>query len=161
MPARATAKKAATPAKKNGFQTPVLPKAKPESVGLSTARLKALSETINREIDKGTLPGAVVMVGRKGKVAHFDALGRQRPDSDARMRPDSVFRIFSMTKPIVSVAIMQLVEDGKLLINDPLSKYIPSFARTQVGEVRDGKIHLVPVKREITIQDLLSHTSGI
>jgi len=160
MPARATAKKAA-PAKKNGFQTPALPKGKPESVGLSSSRLKALSNVIAREVDKGTLPGAVVMVGRKGKVAYLDTIGRQGPASDAKMRPDSVFRIFSMTKPIVSVAIMQLVEDGKLLINEPLSKYIPSFANSQVGEVRDGKIHLVPMKREITIQDLLSHTSGI
>jgi CubicO group peptidase (beta-lactamase class C family) len=160
MPARATAKKAAS-AKKNGFRTPALPKAKPESLGFSSARLKTLSDVLAREVDKGTLPGAVVMVGRKGKVAHFDAIGRQGPASDAKMRPDSVFRIFSMTKPIVSVAIMQLVEQGKLLINDPLSKYIPSFASSQVGEVRDGKIFLVPMKREITIQDLLCHTSGI
>jgi CubicO group peptidase (beta-lactamase class C family) len=160
MPARATAKKAAS-ARKNGFRTPALPKAKPESLGFSSARLKTLSDVLAREVDKGTLPGAVVMVGRKGKVAHFDAIGRQGPASDAKMRPDSVFRIFSMTKPIVSVAIMQLVEQGKLLINDPLSKYIPSFASSQVGEVRDGKIFLVPMKREITIQDLLCHTSGI
>src|SRR5918999_5191326 len=141
MPARATAKKVSSP-KKNGLQTPALPKAKPESVGLSSTRLKALSEVIGREVDKGTLPGAVVMVGRKGKLAHFDTIGRQGPVSDAKMRPDSVFRIFSMTKPIVSVAIMQLVEDGRILISDPLSKYISSFADTQVGEVRDGKIYL-------------------
>ena len=160
MATRATARKAAS-TKKNGFQTPALPKAKPESLGFSSTRLKTLSEVVAREVDKGTLPGAVVMVGRKGKVAHFDAIGRQGPASDAGMRPDSVFRIFSMTKPIVSVAIMQLVENGQLLINDPLSKYIPSFANSQVGEVRDGKVFLVPMKREITIQDLLSHTSGI
>ena len=92
MPARATARKAAS-TKKNGFQTPALPKAKPESLGFSSARLKTLSEVVAREVDKGTLPGAVVMVGRKGKVAHFDAIGRQGPASDARMRPDSVFRI--------------------------------------------------------------------
>ena len=134
MPRAAVAKKSPAP-KKNGLHTPPLPKAKPESVGLSSARLKHLSEVFKREIDKGTLPGAVVMVGRKGKVAHFDCLGRQGPASDATMRPDSVFRIFSMTKPIVSVGIMQLVEDGKLLLNDPLSKYIPSFANSQVGVV--------------------------
>jgi len=102
-----------------------------------------------------------VMVGRKGKVAHFDALGKQNPAHDAAMRPDSVFRIFSMTKPIVSIGIMQLVEDGKILINDPLSKYVPSFAKTQVGVFKDGRINLVPAKREITIQDLLRHTGGI
>jgi len=160
MPSRATARKSPSP-RKNGFTTPPLPKAKPESVGLSSARLKHLSAVLKREIDKGTLPGAVVMVGRKGKVAHFDVLGRQGPGSDAPMRPDSVFRIFSMTKPLVSVGIMQLVEAGKLLINDPLSKYIPSFANAKVGVVRDGEIHLTPMQREITIQDLLRHTSGI
>ncbi len=160
MPRAAAAKKSPAP-KKNGLTTPPLPKAKPESLGFSSARLKALSEAFKREIDKGTLPGAVVMVGRKGKVAHFDCLGRQGPASDAPMRPDSVFRIFSMTKPIVSVGIMQLVEQGRVLLNDPLSKYIPSFANSQVGVVRDGAINLVPMQREITIQDLLRHTSGI
>jgi CubicO group peptidase (beta-lactamase class C family) len=160
MPRAVAAKKSPAP-KKNGLHTPPLPKAKPESVGLSSARLKNLSEVLKREIGKGTIPGAVVMVGRKGKVAHFDCLGRQGPASDAPMRPDSVFRIFSMTKPLVSVGIMQLVEDGKLLLNDPLSKYIPSFANSQVGVVRDGNINLVPMQREMTIQDLLRHTSGI
>ncbi len=125
MPRAVAAKKSPAP-KKNGLHTPPLPKAKPESVGLSSARLKHLSDAFKREIAKGTLPGAVIMVGRKGKVAHFDCLGRQGPGSDATMRPDSVFRIFSMTKPIVSIGIMQLVEQGKILLNDPLSKYIPS-----------------------------------
>src|ERR1700739_4553477 len=96
---RAAAKKTPAP-KKNGLVTPPLPKAKPESVGLSSARLKALSDAFRREIEKGTLPGAVIMVGRKGKVAHFDCLGRQGPASGASMRPDRAFRIFSMTKPI-------------------------------------------------------------
>ncbi len=111
----------------------MLPKAKPESVGLSSKRLQVLSDTFKREIDKGTLPGAVLMVARKGKVAHFDAVGRQHPAHDAPMRHDSVFRIFSMTKPIVSMAIMQLVEQGRILLADPLSKYIPAFAQTRVG----------------------------
>lgn len=160
MPPRATAKKAAP--KKSSFQTPALPKGKPESLGFSAARLKSLSQVIAREVDKGTLPGAVVMVGRRGKVAHFDAIGQQGPASDAKMRQDSVFRIFSMTKPIVSLGIMQLVEDGLILINDPLSKYIPAFAKMQVAEPRDdGKLHLVPAVREITIQDLLTHSGGL
>lgn len=159
MPARATAKKPAP--KKNGLHTPALPKGKAESLGFSPARLKILSETLRREVDKGTLPGAVVMIGRKGKVAHFEAIGRQGPASDAAMRPDSAFRIFSMTKPIVSVAIMQMVENGQVLINDPLSKYIPSFAKAQVGVQRDGQLQLEPMQREITIHDLLTHTSGI
>lgn len=166
MPASAAAdqtviKKDAPVKQTGGAQTPPLPTAEPESVGLSSARLKNLSAALRREVEKGTLPGAVVMVGRKGKVAHVDAIGKQNPAEDAPMRTDSVFRIFSMTKPIVSIAIMQLVEDGKILINDPLSKYVPSFAKTQVGAFRDGRVHLEPAKREITIQDLLRHTGGI
>jgi CubicO group peptidase (beta-lactamase class C family) len=160
MPSKAAVKKIAPP-KKASLQTPALPRGKPESLGFSPSRLKNLSDALRREIDKGTLPGAVVMVGRKGKVAHFEALGKQNPANDAAMRADSVFRIFSMTKPIVSIGIMQLVEDGKILINDPLSKYIPAFAKTQVGVFKDGRINLVPAKREITIQDLLRHTGGI
>ena len=128
MASRATAKKTPSP-KKNGLHTPPLPKAKPESLGLNPARLKTISEVLKREVDKGTVPGAVVMIGRRGKVGYVDAIGRQGPDSDAPMRQDSVFRIFSMTKPLVSIGIMQLVEDGKILINDPLSKYIPPFAK--------------------------------
>lgn len=160
MPKTAIAKKPASP-RKSGLQTPPLPKAKPESVGLSSSRLQIMSDVFRREIDKGTLPGAVLMVGRRGKVAHFDALGKQGPASDAPMRHDSVFRIFSMTKPIVSVAVMQLVEQGLILINDPLSKYIPAFAKTQVAVPREGRLHLVSPVRAITIQDLLRHTSGL
>lgn len=159
MPSRATAKKTAP--KKNGLQTPALPKGKPESLGFSSSRLKNLTQVIGREVDKGTLPGAVVMVGRRGKVVHFDAIGRQGPSSDAKMRQDSVFRIFSMTKPIVSLGIMQLVEDGLILINDPLSKYIPAFAKMYVGVPHEGKLHLEPAVREITIQDLLTHSGGL
>ena len=147
--------------KKPALRTPVLPKAKPESVGLSSKRLRVLSDTFNREIDKGTLPGAVLMVARKGKVAHFDAVGRQNPAYDAPMRHDSVFRIFSMTKPIVSMAIMQLVEEGRILIADPLSKYIPAFSKVQVAVPRDGGLERVAPSREVTIQDLLRHTSGL
>jgi len=160
MARTATVKK--TPAhKKNGFVTPALPRGKPESVGLSSSRLRQISSVLKREIDKGTMPGAVVMVGRRGKVAHFNALGVQDPATQAPMRHDSVFRVFSMTKPITSVAVMQLVEDGRILIGDPVSKYFPAFARVQVGVPRDGKLHLVPAEREITIQDLLRHTSGL
>lgn len=147
--------------KKNGLHTPALPKGKPESVGLSSSRLTALSDAFRRHVDQGNMPGAVVMVARRGKIAHFDAIGRQDPASDAPMRPDSVFRVYSMTKPITSVAIMMLVEEGRMLINDPVSKYFPAYANVQVSEPRDGQLHLVPLAREITIQDLLRHTSGL
>jgi CubicO group peptidase (beta-lactamase class C family) len=161
MAKAAAVKKKAPAPKKQSLQTPALPRGKPESVGLSSARLKGLTDALRREVDKGTLPGAVAMVGRRGKVAHFDAVGVLDPSSSAPMRPDAVFRIFSMTKPIVSIGIMQLVEEGRLLINEPLSKYIPSFAKTQVAVERDGRLHLVPMVREITIQDLLRHSGGI
>jgi len=144
-----------------GPQTPPLPQARPESLGLSVSRLQILSDAFKREVDKGTLPGATVMVARRGQIGWFDAIGRQGPAADAPMRHDSLFRIFSMTKPIVSVGIMMLLEDGHFLLNEPVAKFIPEFARQQVGVERDGKLELVPVARPITIQDLLRHTSGI
>ena len=142
-------------------QTPSLPQAKPESIGLSPVRLQRMSDAFKREIDKGTLPGATVMVVRKGKIGWFDALGKQSPDASAPMAHNTLFRIFSMTKPIVSVGIMMLVEDGHLLINDPVAKFIPEFANQKVGVESNGKLELVPLKTQMTVQDLLRHTSGI
>ena len=142
-------------------QTPSLPQAKPESIGLSPVRLQRMSDAFKREIDKGTLPGATVMVARKGKIGWFDALGKQSPDASAPMAHNTLFRIFSMTKPIVSVGIMMLVEDGHLLINDPVAKFIPEFANQKVGVESNGKLELVPLKTQMTVQDLLRHTSGI
>jgi CubicO group peptidase (beta-lactamase class C family) len=155
MNAQTAAKHATSP------QTPSLPQAKPESIGLSSARLQRMSDAFKREIDKGTLPGATVMVARKGQIGWFDALGKQSPDGSAPMAHDSLFRIFSMTKPIVSVGIMMLVEDGHLLINDPVAKFIPEFANQKVGVENGGKLELVPLKTQMTVQDLLRHTSGI
>src|ERR1700761_3648764 len=124
-------------------QTPPLPQAKPESIGLSTARLQKLSDAFKREVDKGTLPGATMMVARKGQIGWFDAVGRQSPADSRPMAHDTLFRIFSMTKPIVSVGIMQLVEDGLLLLADPVAKFIPEFARQKVGVESNGKLQLV------------------
>ena len=155
MNAQTAAKHAAAP------QTPSLPQAKPESIGLSSVRLQRMSDAFKREIDKGTLPGATVMVARKGQIGWFDALGKQSPDASAPMAHNTLFRIFSMTKPIVSVGIMMLVEDGLLLINDPVAKFIPEFADQKVGVETNGKLELVPLKTQMTVQDLLRHTSGI
>src|SRR6201995_4689651 len=155
MNAQTAAKHAASP------QTPSLPHAKPESIGLSSARLQRMSDIFKREIDKGTLPGATVMVARRGQIGWFDALGKQSPTSPAPMAHDTLFRIFSMTKPIVSIGIMMLLEDGHFILNDPLAKFIPEFADQKVGVENNGKLDLVPLKRAITIQDLLRHTSGI
>ncbi len=155
MNAQTAAKQAAAP------QTPSLPQAKPESIGLSSVRLQRMSDAFKREIDKGTLPGATVMVARKGQIGWFDALGKQSPAAAAPMAHNTLFRIFSMTKPIVSVGIMMLVEDGHLLINDPVAKFIPEFSDQKVGVETNGKLELVPLKTQMTVQDLLRHTSGI
>jgi len=142
-------------------QPPPLPHAKPESIGLSTARLQLLSDAFKREVDKGTLPGATVLVARRGQIGWFDAIGRQSPLAAAPMTQDTLFRIFSMTKPIVSVAIMTLIEDGHFLLSDPVAKFIPEFASQKVGIEHNGELELVPLKRPMTVQDLLRHTSGI
>src|SRR5579871_3006226 len=142
-------------------QTPPLPETRPEALGLSPSRLQMMSDAFRREIDKGTIPGATILVARRGRVGWFDALGKQNPADKHAMARDSIFRIFSMTKPIVSVAIMMLLEEGRFLLDDAIAKFIPEFAETKVGVENDGRLDLVPLKRAITIQDLLRHTSGI
>jgi CubicO group peptidase (beta-lactamase class C family) len=142
-------------------QTPALPQARPETLGLSSARLEKMSDAFRREIDKGTAPGVTMLVARRGQVGYFEAFGRQGPDAPAPMARDSLFRIFSMTKPIVSLGIMMLLEDGHLLLSDPLAKYIPEFADQKVGIENRGQLDLMPLARPITLQDLLRHTSGI
>jgi CubicO group peptidase (beta-lactamase class C family) len=134
---------------------------KPEDVGLSSDRLARLGETIRAGIARGLIPGATALVARRGKVAYFEALGVRDPASGAPMRQDTIFRIYSMTKPIVSVAAMMLVEEGRLMVADPLAKYVPEFAGPKVAVERGDVVDLVPAAREITIQDLLRHTSGL
>ena len=155
MTAQTLAKQPAIP------QTPSLPHAKPESLGLSSSRLQRMSDAFKRDIDKGTIPGVTMMVARRGNIGWFEALGRQSPAASAPMAQDSIFRIFSMTKPIVSIGIMMLLEDGRLLLNDAVAKYIPEFADQKVGVENNGKLELVPAVRPITVHDLLRHTSGI
>jgi CubicO group peptidase (beta-lactamase class C family) len=142
-------------------QTPSLPHAKPESLGLSSLRLQRMSDAFKREIEKGTVPGMTVMVARRGQIGWFEALGKQTPASSAPMAHNSIFRIFSMTKPIVSIGIMMLIEDGHFLLGDPVAKFIPEFADLKVGVENNGKLDLAPLKRQMTVQDLLRHTSGI
>ena len=142
-------------------QTPSLPQTKPEALGLSPSRLQTMSDAFKREIDKGTIPGATVMVARRGRIGWFDAIGRQSPSDSRPMTHDTIFRIFSMTKPIVSVGIMMLVEEGHLLLDDPVTKFIPEFSKLRVGVEHGGKLNLVPLSRQIMIQDLLRHTSGL
>jgi CubicO group peptidase (beta-lactamase class C family) len=152
----ATAEKHAT-----APQTPPLPEGKPESLGLSPARLQRMSDAFRREIDKGTIPGMTGLVARRGQIGWFETIGRQSPAETRPMAHDTIFRIFSMTKPIVSVGIMMLLEEGRLLLADPVAKFIPEFSNLRVGIESDGKLHLVPLQRPMTIQDLLRHTSGL
>ena len=135
--------------------------AKPRKIGLSEESLDRLGHVLQREVVDGRIPGAVALVARGGRIGYFEAFGRRVPGSEDAMAPDSIFRIYSMTKPIVSVAIMQMVEEGRILLADPVSRFIPSFADVKVGVERDGGLDLVQPQRAITVQDLLRHTSGL
>jgi CubicO group peptidase (beta-lactamase class C family) len=141
--------------------TEPLPTAKPEEVGLSQIALDRLSAALNERIASGNIPGAVALVARHGKVAYHRSFGRLDPASDKPMGTDAIFRIYSMTKPIVSVAVMMLWEEGRLLLSDPISKFLPAFAQTRVGVVSDDSFGLTTPAAPITVQDLLRHTSGL
>jgi CubicO group peptidase (beta-lactamase class C family) len=132
----------------------------------SPERLARISEVIQSRINARHIPGAVMLIEHDGKVVLEQALGVRDPASGAAMTLDTIFRIYSMTKPVVSVAVMMLVEAGQLLISDPVSKYLPELAGLQVGveeTAEDGskRLKLVPAVREMTVQDLLRHTSGL
>lgn len=144
-----------------------LPATSPESVGFSSERLQRITDTLKADIAKGTIPGAVLLISRHGKLARFEALGTLDPEKKTPMTKDAIFRIYSMSKPITSVAAMMLFEQGKLALTDPLAKYIPAFKDVKVGvekpDPAGGKptLDLVPAVRPIAIQDLLRHTSGL
>ncbi|WP_233203520.1 serine hydrolase [Limnohabitans sp. B9-3] len=144
-----------------------LPMAKPESVGMSTERLAKIGAALQQEVNDKKLPGAVVMVARKGKLVYSTSVGSLNNSTGGAMSPDALFRIYSMTKPLVSTALMMLVEDGKVQLTDPVSKFLPSFKGPMVSvptfdPVFNGvTFKLMPANREPTIQDLLRHTSGI
>ena len=143
------------------MHTTSLPTDKPESVGMSSARLQRLSEKLRSQIANGHIPGAVGLVARRDKVVWMESLGARDPAAADPMTEDAVFRIYSMTKPIVSVAIMMLWEEGKFLLHDPVAKYLPEFAAAKVLAERDGtRLHEAPA-RAMTVQDLLRHTSGL
>ena len=133
----------------------------PQAAGLNPDRLQRLAAALQSDIDRGRLPGAVAAIGRRGRIAWTHRAGVQAPGSSAPMADDTLFRIFSMTKPIVSLAIMMLLEDFRLKLVDPVERVIPEFAQTRVLiEGADGN-RLAPLQRSITVQDLLRHTSGL
>jgi CubicO group peptidase (beta-lactamase class C family) len=145
--------------------------AKPEDVGLSAERLKRIHDLIERRIETRDISGAVTLVARKGKVAHLEAQGLMDIETNKPMTKDAIFRIASMTKPVVGVAVLMMIEEGKIRLSDPVSRYIPEFKDLKVavpqGQAAGGrgapppKFYTVPAEREITIRDLLTHVSGL
>jgi len=139
-----------------------LPAGKPESVGLSAERLERIGTAVQRDIDDKRIAGAVTLVVRHGRVAWFKSQGMMDREAAKPMQPDAMFRICSMTKPITSVAVMMLYEEGIFLLDDPVSKYLPEFKNPKVlVKPATGKPYSIPATKEITIRDLLRHTSGM
>jgi CubicO group peptidase (beta-lactamase class C family) len=149
------------------------PTARPEEVGLSAERLQRVNDLIKRHIDAGTFSGAVTLVARNGRVAHLEAQGLMDIESRKPMQKDAIFRIMSMTKPIVGTSIMMMIEEGKVRLTDPVSKFIPELKDLKVAvtmpaaagppppQGTPARFYTVPAEREITIRDLLTHTSGL
>lgn len=139
-----------------------LPTASPAEVGLSSEKLKEADAVVEELIAEGRIAGAIVLVARHGEIAHFEAFGVRDLDSGEKMTKDTVIRIYSMTKPITSVAIMMLVEEGKIGLDDPVAKHLPEFAETPVYAGGEGnEVKTVPQERPVTVRDLLRHTSGL
>ncbi|MEP6534178.1 MAG: serine hydrolase domain-containing protein [Bryobacteraceae bacterium] len=149
-----------------------LQEAKPEGVGLSSERLQRIHETIQRHIDSHQISGAVTLVARRGRIAHLEAHGAMDVESGKPMVKNSIFRIWSMSKVVAGVSILMLMEEGKVRLSDPVSKFIPEFKGMKVAVMQDRpagapaasgppQFYTVPAIREITIQDLLTHVSGL
>jgi CubicO group peptidase (beta-lactamase class C family) len=136
------------------------PVAAPEELGLAPGGLERLSSVMAREAEGGHVPGVSMMIARGGKIGYRRVFGALRPGGPP-MPGNPIFRIYSMTKPIVTVALMTLLEEGKLFVADPISKFIPELADMKVGVESDGKLELVAAKRAIAVHDLLRHTSGL
>ncbi len=135
-----------------------LPTGKPETVGLSSARLERLARAIRADVDAGRMPGAVVAVARKGRLVYHEAFGYVDPAARRPMPKDAIFALASMTKPMVAVAALMLAEEGRLLLNDPVGNYLPALKDMTVAAVGSGT---VPARRQPTLQDMLRHTAGV
>ena len=164
--------------------TAAAPTAKPEDVGLSTERLKRVGELVQRHIAAGSFSGAVTLVARNGRIAHHEAHGLMDLEAKKPMVKDGIFRIMSMTKPVIGVAILMMMEEGKVRLQDPVSKFIPEWKDMTVGvplpaaagaraaaapapggraggPPAEPRYYTVPVEREVQVRDLLTHTSGV
>ncbi len=134
----------------------------PAEAGMAPQRIERISRTMQEFVDQGRLPGSVVLIARKGKIAYWEAFGYSDIEEQTPIERDAIFRIASQTKAIVSVGVMMLQEEGKLLLNDPVGDYLPSFSQTTVAVAEEGGGYRVePGERPITIRDLLTHTAGI
>jgi CubicO group peptidase (beta-lactamase class C family) len=143
-------------------QAPATSLAAPATPGISSERLKRLSATLQDYVDKGRLAGAVVRIQQDGRDVYSEAFGWRDKEARSPMREDTIFRIASQSKALTSVAAMMLMEDGRLLLDDPVGKHLPEWARTTVATAKpDGGYDVVPAKRPITIRDLMTHTAGI
>ena len=137
-----------------------LPRAEPETVGMSSARLARIGEVLRADIESGRIPGAVLAIARKGKIVYFEAFGYRDKAAGVPMTTDTIFSIASMTKPMVTVGALQLYEHGRVLIDDPMSKYLPQFANMLVARMDPSEqtiIDTVPAGKQVTIQDLMRH----
>lgn len=155
-----------------------VPSGRPEDVGLSTERLQRINQLVQRYIEAKEIAGAVTVVSRRGRVAHFEAQGLMDIERNTPMRKDGIFRMASMTKPVIGVAVMIMLEEGKVRLSDPVSRFIPEFKNSKVAiempaaggrgaapaqgqQARPPEIYTVPATRDITVRDLLTHTSGL
>lgn len=139
-----------------------LPKAAPQDAGLASTALEKIDLLLQQAVEKKQVAGAVALIARDGKLGYLQAKGFQDVEAGKEMAADSLFRIASMSKPVTSVAVMILVDDGRLSVNDSVSKYLPEFKNPKVLEAgSEGDSKLVPANREITVRDLLTHTSGL
>jgi CubicO group peptidase (beta-lactamase class C family) len=150
----------------SSVQADPFPQSPPEKVGLSGERLQRIASVLKSEVDNGRVPGAVVAIARKGQLAYFETVGFLDAERKVPMPRDAIFSLASMSKPMASIAIMMLIEEGKLFLSDPVGKYLPELADMKVGVIKadpQGKeiVETEPAKRQPTIQDLLRHTSGI
>src|ERR1700731_1038762 len=141
------------------FAEDPLPRARPEEVGLSPERLARIGATLKADIEAGRIPGAVIAIARHGKLVMLDSYGWSDKAAGVAITTDTIFNIASMTKPMTTVGALMLYEQGKILIDDPLSKYFPKFASMRVAG--EPTTETVPANRQITIQDLMRHTSGL
>lgn len=148
------------------FAAAELPRATPEQVDLSSSRLGLITETLKADVAANKIPGAVLLIARRGKVAYFESVGKLDVATSVPMGKDAIFRIYSMSKPITTVAAMMLVEDGRLRLDDPIALYLPEFAKMTVGVEKPDtngqpSLEIVPARRAITVHDLMRHTSGL